>query len=31
VLSKHKCDECSKDSQCPPDKPLCNVTKGQCQ
>ena len=31
LLATHRCEDCSKNSQCPPDKPMCNVQKGQCQ
>jgi hypothetical protein len=31
LLSTHKCEDCSKNSQCPADKPTCDVAKGQCQ
>jgi hypothetical protein len=31
LLSTHRCEDCSKSSQCPMDKPMCDVKKGQCQ
>jgi hypothetical protein len=27
----HRCEDCSKNSQCPTDKPTCDLTRGQCQ
>ncbi|HTA93472.1 MAG TPA: hypothetical protein VK745_28030, partial [Polyangiaceae bacterium] len=30
LVSTHKCEDCSKTSQCPAGK-TCDVTKGQCQ
>jgi hypothetical protein len=31
LLSTHRCEDCSKNAQCPADKPMCDVQKGQCQ